>query len=75
MVEKASKNYDLMIKTIYEQKVQPLLDNVNRTIEEYAKANNIIIVYTLENISPALAYIDKGIDITDEINKKLAIQN
>ena len=75
LVEKASKNYDLMIKTIYEQKVQPLLDNVNRTIEEYAKANNIIIVYTLENISPALAYIDKGIDISDEINKKLANQN
>jgi Skp family chaperone for outer membrane proteins len=71
LIEKLKKNYDLMIKTIYEQKVQPLLNKVNATIEAYAKANKILVVYTLENLSPALAYIDKGINITDEINALL----
>jgi Skp family chaperone for outer membrane proteins len=71
LIEKASKNYDLMLKTIYEQKVQPLIDKVNVTIEEYAKSNDIKIVLTLENISPALAYIDKGVDITEIIIMKL----
>lgn len=71
LIEKSKKNYDLMIKTMFEQKVQTLLNKVNATIEAYAKSNKIVVVYILENLSPALAYIDKGIDITDEINALL----
>lgn len=72
LITKSTKNYDLMLKTIYEQKVQPSLNKLNTTIETYAKEKGIKVVYTLENISPALAYIDKGMDITGEIVKRLA---
>lgn len=67
LIDKSSKNYDLMIKTLYNQKVQPLLDKLNAAIEEYAKTNNIQMVYILENISPALAYVNKGINITENV--------
>jgi Skp family chaperone for outer membrane proteins len=60
-----------MIETMYEHKVQPILNRINQIIEDYAKAKNIKVVFTLENISPALAYIDKGVNITDEIIKRL----
>jgi Skp family chaperone for outer membrane proteins len=71
LIDRSSKNYDLMIETMYEHKVQPILNRINQIIEDYAKAKNIKVVFTLENISPALAYIDKGVNITDEIIKRL----
>ena len=71
LITKSGKNYELMLKTLYEQKVQPILTKINTAIETYAKANGIKVVYTLEKISPALAYIDKGMNITEEIIKKL----
>lgn len=67
LIDKTTKNYDLSLKTLYDQKIQPLIDKLNKTIEEYAKANKIAVIYTLENIGPALAYIDKEINITNEI--------
>jgi Skp family chaperone for outer membrane proteins len=71
LIEKSRKNYELVIKSLYNEKVQPLLNRVNQTIENYAKSHGILIVLTLENISPAIAYINKGINITDEINSLL----
>ena len=70
-IDKAAKNYELVVKTMYGQKVQPLLTKINTTIAEYAQANQIKMVFTLEDISPALAYVDKGINITEEIIKRL----
>ena len=69
LITKSSKNYDLMLQTLYEQKVQPILTKINTAIENYAKAKGIKVVYNLEKISPALVYIDKGINITEEIVK------
>lgn len=75
LIQNASKNYDLMIKTIYEQKVQTIINKVNAAIEAYAKTNKIAVVYILENISAGLAFIDKGINITDNIITILASKN
>lgn len=71
LIEKSTKNYDLMLQTLFNQKVQPLLDKLNKSIETYAKNNKIDMVFILENIQPALAYVDKSKNITSEIKKML----
>ncbi len=71
LIEKSKINYELMLKATYDQKVQPLLNRVNQTIENYATSHGFLIVLTLENMSPAIAYINKGINITNEINALL----
>jgi Skp family chaperone for outer membrane proteins len=71
MIEKSTKNYDLMLQTLFKDKVQPLLDKLNNSIDTYAKKNKIDMVFILENIQPALAYIDKSKNITSEIKKML----
>lgn len=71
LLAKTGENYNLSLQNKYDQKVQPILTKINTAIETYAKANGIKVVYTLEKISPALAYIDKGVNITEEIIKKL----
>jgi Skp family chaperone for outer membrane proteins len=71
LLTKVNANYQLVLKTIYEQKVQPLLDKLNTLIANYAKAQDIKMIYTLEKIAPSLAYLDKGMDITPEILKLL----
>jgi Skp family chaperone for outer membrane proteins len=73
LLTKASSNYNLVLTTIYEQKVQPILTKIKTVIENYAKANGIKIVFTLEKIAPGLAYIDKGINITEEIVKQIKV--
>lgn len=71
LLTKANDNYKLVLKTIYEQKVQPLLDKLNSILANYAKAHDIKMIYTFEKIAPSLAYLNKGIDITPEILKLL----
>lgn len=71
LLTKVNANYQLVLKTIYEQKIQPLLDQLNTLIANYAKAQDIKMIYTLEKIAPSLAYIDRGMDITPEILKLL----
>jgi Skp family chaperone for outer membrane proteins len=69
LIDKSQKNYDLVLKTQYEQKIMPIINKINKVIEEYVKANNIKIIYNLENISQSLVYIDKNINITEDIIK------
>lgn len=71
LIEKSTKNYDLMLQTLFKEKVQPLMDKLNKSIETYAKANKIDTVFIIENFGPALAYIDKSKNITEEIKKTL----
>lgn len=71
LIEKSTKNYDLMLQTLFNEKVQPLLDKLNKSIENYAKTNKIEMVFILENFGSALAYIDKSKNITEEIKKML----
>lgn len=71
LLSKTGENYNMALKNKYDQKVQPILTKINTAIETYAKANGIKVVYTLEKIRPALAYIDKGVNITEEIVKAI----
>lgn len=71
LIEKSVKNFDLILKGLYNEKIQVLLNKLNKTIETYAKANKIDMVFILENLGSALAYIDKSKNITEEIKKTL----
>ncbi len=75
LLTKVNDNYQLVLKTIYEQKVQPLLDKLNSILSNYAKAHDIKMIYTFEKIAPSLAYLDKGLDITPEILQLLQDNN
>ena len=75
LLAKVNANYQLVLQTIYEQKVQPLLDKLNNILANYAKANDIKMIYTFEKIAPSLAYLDKGLDITPEILQLLQDNN
>ena len=67
LLEDRSKSYNEILQMNYSQNVQPLLAKLNKTIEQYAVKNRLDMVFILEDIAPALAYINKGKDITDSI--------
>lgn len=71
LLNKRAQNYDLMLSTLYKSDVQPLLDKVNSAVETYAKTNKIDIVYILEQLRPALAYVDRRKNITKKIIDKI----
>lgn len=71
LLTKKAKNFDLQLQTKYNETVQPIINKINSTIENYAKKEKIDVVYTIEELSPALAYINKSKNITTAIIKLL----
>lgn len=67
LIEERSKSYNEILQLHYKEKIQPLLDKLNKAIEEYSQKNKLDMVFVLEDISPALAYVNKGKDITNPI--------
>lgn len=72
IIGKRAQNFDNMINSMFKSEVQPLLDRVNKAIEEYAKKNKIDYVLVIEQIRPALAYIDNRKNITKNIISKIS---
>lgn len=67
LLEEKKKSYNEILDGYYKQNIQPLLSRLNTTIETYATKNKYDMVFILEQIAPALAYINKGKDITPAI--------
>jgi Skp family chaperone for outer membrane proteins len=67
LLEERSKSYNEILQMNYSQNVQPLLTKLNKTIEQYAVKNKLDMVFILEDIAPALAYVNKGKDITGAV--------
>lgn len=67
IIVKKAKNYDAIVQQQYQTDIQPILDKVNNAISSYAKKNKIDMVYIIEQIRPALAYIDERKNITNAI--------
>ena len=70
-IEKKVKNYELLLSTEYKTLVQPILDKVNSAISTYATKNKLDAVYILEQMRPALAYMNKNKDVTQVIIQAL----
>ena len=64
LIEEKKKSYNEILDNYYKQNVQPLISKLNATIEGYAIKNKYDMVFILEDIAPALAYVNKGKDIT-----------
>jgi Skp family chaperone for outer membrane proteins len=71
LIDKKAKNFEMVLNSDYAATVQPILDTINNTISSYAVKNKIDVVYILEQMKPALAYIDKKKDITQVIIQTL----
>jgi|GEM_PF-3645567 len=67
LLEDRNKSYNDILQMNYSQNVQPLLTKLNKTIEDYSTKNKLDMVFILEDIAPALAYVNKGKDITNAI--------
>lgn len=67
LLEEKKKSYNEILDGYYKQNVQPLLSKLNSVIESYAAKNKYDMVFILEQIAPALAYVNKGKDITPAI--------
>jgi Skp family chaperone for outer membrane proteins len=64
LIDEKTKSYNDIVDKHYKEKVQPLLDKLNAEVAKYAVKNKLDMVFILEEIAPALAYINKGKDIT-----------
>lgn len=64
MMQTKAKSYDNLVNFAFQKDVQPLLDKVNKAIEKYAVTNKIDMVYMMEDIQPAVAYINRKKNIT-----------
>lgn len=67
LLDDRSKSYNEILQMNYKQNVQPLLEKLNKVIEDYCVKNKLDMVFILEDIAPALAYVNKGKDITNSI--------
>lgn len=67
LLEEKKKSYNDILDGYYIQHIQPLLMKLNASIETYAAKNKYDMVFILEQIAPALAYVNKGKDITPAI--------
>jgi Skp family chaperone for outer membrane proteins len=63
--------YDQIIQTAFNKDIQPLLDKINKTINNYARTNKIGMVLIMEQLKNALAYIDPKQNITDAVIEQL----
>lgn len=64
LLDERGKSYNQILETHYKQKVQPLIEKLNKVIETYALKNKYDMIFILEDIAPALAYVNKGKDVT-----------
>jgi Skp family chaperone for outer membrane proteins len=68
-------SYNKLLEKQHKQDIQPYLDKVNAAIADYARSNKIDYVWIVDQLKPALAYINQGKDITSTIvgivNKKV----
>lgn len=71
IIQKKAKNYDSNLKLQYQREIQPSLDKVNAAIKSFATKNKIDVIYILEQLRPALAYIDEKKNITKKIVESL----
>ncbi len=69
-ITKATKNFELMLQTLYNQKIKPINDKVSKVIEEFAQSQNLSVIYDVESLS-TVVYISKEINITNQIIQKL----
>ncbi|MFY7811461.1 MAG: OmpH family outer membrane protein [Flavobacterium sp.] len=69
LLEKQARAKEQEYNEIYKQKVQVILDAVNKKIQEYCIKNKITLLYKLENIKQSIAYYDEKKDITEGIIK------
>ena len=74
MLQNKTKRYDNLLKSLYAQDIQPILDQVTKVIADYAMKNSLTAIYSMEQMRTALVYIDKKRDVTKLIigltNKK-----
>ncbi len=62
-----AKSYDNMVRFLYEQDVRPILNKVDAVIKSYCEKNKIDMVLYLEQMQPAMAYLNPKRNITREI--------
>lgn len=67
MLDEKTKTYNELVGLHYNEKVMPLLNKLNKTIADYAAKNKIDAVLIIEQIGPALAYINQSKNITNNI--------
>ena len=64
---KKEETYNAIIKEEYQNKIQPLLDKLNIIIDQYASKQKLDAIYVLEQIQPAMVYINPKRIITNDI--------
>lgn len=64
---KSAKLKEDYIKSEYEQKILPFLNNVNRIVKEYCMKRKIVALYKIDKFDSGMAYVDEKVEITKEI--------
>jgi len=67
MLQNKTKRYDNLLKSLYAQDIQPILDQAIKVIADYAVKNNLTAIYSMEQVRTTLVYIDKKRDVTKSI--------
>ncbi len=71
IITKRAKSYEQNVSEKFNKEVQPILDRINKSIQDYAIKNKLDMVYIWEQIRPTLAYLDPKKNITKTIIKTL----
>ena len=66
-ISKKEESYDKIVRLEYGKSIQPDIDRVNAIIAKYVKSKKLEAVYILEQIKPALVFVNPEKVITKEI--------
>jgi Skp family chaperone for outer membrane proteins len=66
------KSYESMIQARYQHEIVPVLNKVNAAVESYALRNKLDFIFIMEQITPALMYMNKSKNVTADIIKLVA---
>ncbi len=61
------KSYQQIVTLEYKKRVQPYIDALNKVMASYAKKKKLNAIYILDQLSPALAYVNPSQVITHDI--------
>jgi Skp family chaperone for outer membrane proteins len=66
-ISKKEESYNKIIQLDYEKAIKPDIEKVNAVIAKYAKSKKLEAVYIIEQLNPALQYVNPEKIATNEI--------
>lgn len=71
VIKSTEELYNAKVNELYAREVKPIEDKIRAAFKSYAVKNKLDIIYFIEDLSPALAYINTRKNVTASVLKEI----